>query len=366
MRVQISGGLYASVMAVLSLTMQYLLLIRPIIQFAGQEAWIAVITGGLYGLILVLAVVWLACRFPDRDPLGGITRILGPWAAFPVRLLLTLTNVQWGAVAVRGTEFFVTVLLLPETPEWVLGIIIVAVAVFAALHGIEPVARLVFATLLPSAAVLVLLPAGLYREIRLLHVDPFFYHGFDGLLRAMAVTMCWGGQAVFAMTLIPHLSPKSNPYRWTCVGIGVGTLLFAEVAALVTLSFGTVLPGRMIYPGYDLLAIVDFPEGVERVQAIILVLWLASTMSKVAINLSVALEEGSFLVGHHRRTGLAIILGAAVLLLGRLVPGSLALASLRTNPIWITAVLASQLLVVLLLGALVLAARLKHGGSLRG
>jgi len=365
-RIQISGGLFASILTVMSLTMQFLMLTRPIIQFAGQDAWVAVILGGLYGLALFFAVTWLACRFPDRDPLGAISRILGPWAAFPLRLLLTLANVQWGAVAIRGIEFFVTAILLPETPDWVLGIMVAAVAVYASLYGLETVARLVFATLLPAAAVLVLLPTGLYREIRILHVDPFFYKGLEGVLKASLITMCWAGQTVFATMLLRHLSPKENPYRWACVGIGTGTLLFAEVALLVTLSFGPILSGRMLYPGYDLLAIVDFPEGVERLQAGILVLWLGSSISKATINLWLALEEASFLVGQHRRTILAIILAAAAVLLGRLVHGSLALAALRTNPIWIVSVLASQILVVLLLAGLILAARLKQGGNQSG
>lgn len=366
MHVQISGGLHASVLAALMVTMQYAVLIRPIIQLAGQEAWLAALIGGLYALILYLLAVWIACRFPGRDPLGGISRILGPWAAFPLKLLLTLGNLQWSALAIRGIEFFVTILMLPETPEWVLGVMIGAVALYGALHGIETVARIVFATLMPSIVVLLLLPAGLYREIRVLNVDPLFYRGFDGLLQAALVAMCWAGQAAFAVTLIPHLSPKDNPYRWVCVGIGGGTLLFAMLAALVTLSFGSLLPGRLIYPGYDLLAIIDFPEGVERIQTAILVLWLCSSMSKAAFNLCLALEEGSFLVGQHRRTGTGIILAAAAVLLGRLIPGSLSLASLRVNPIWITSVLGSQILVVVLLASLALAARLKQGGSLSG
>jgi len=296
-QIRISGGLYASMLMVLGTVMQYMLLPAPLIEQAGQEAWLAVVGGGLYALVVSTAVVWLASQFPGRDPMRGIAFSLGTWAVLPIVLVYTGLNVVLCAMALHDIRGFTSLLLLFGTPGWVPASIVAAVAIYAVLQGMEVIARVSWGVLPPVLLVLLLLPWGLAREFSVLQVDPFLWKGYPGLFQATLMTWPWSGQCVVVLSLLRHLSPKVSPYRWTLIGVGGSALLLGLTVAVTSLVFGSEIPGRMLYPGFELFAIISVSETIERIQALILLAWLAAGMVKVFLNLFVAVEEVSLAFG---------------------------------------------------------------------
>lgn len=366
MRIQISGGLYASILLIIGTVMQYMLLPSRLVESVGQEAWISVLGGGLYGLVVSFAVVWLACRFPGRDPLAGVTCTVGRWAALPVRLIYAVLNFVNYAVSLHDLRSFASILLLFGTPGWVIVVMVTIVAIYAVLQGLEPIARLAYGSFIPVLLVVLLLPWGLMREFSVLQVDPFLWKGIDGLLDATLLTWPWTGQSIFVLTLLPHLSPQANPYKWTLVGVGGSTLILSVTVALASLIFGSVQPGRMLYPGFELLAIIAVSEAVERIQAAILIVWLAGGLVKIILNLYATVEEVGLAFGIGSRVWTTVLLALAGLVASQPLQGPLQRSGLVDTPGWILLHLGLQWTVILLLGGVTLLARLRQGGSLHG
>lgn len=365
-QIRISGGLYASILLIMGTVMQYMLLLSPLIEHAGQEAWIAVLFGGLYGLGVSLAVVWIACRFPGRDPLAGITASLGGWAALPIRLVYAALNLLLYALALHDVQSFSSILLLFGTPGLVLVSVVVGLAIYAVLRGLEPIARVSYGALIPVVLVVLLLPWGLLREFSLLQVDPFLWKGYGGLLQATLLTLPWSGQSIIALSLMRHLSPQVNPYKWTLIGVGGSTLLLGASVTMASLVFGSALPGRMLYPGFELLAIIAVSETVERIQAAILVVWLGGGLVKIILNLYVAVEEGSLAFGIRNRRWITIISAVTGLAMAQMLKGPIHRTGLTGKPGWTLLHVGTQWLVILMLAGATLFTRRRQGGSLHG
>lgn len=349
MRIRISGGLLASVLLAVGLTLPFLILPGTVIEQAGQEGWISILLGTLYGLALTLFVVWLACRFPDRDPLGAISRNVGKWAAFPVRMLYGVWNLFIFVLGLYEAQAFTAIVMLERTPEWVLYGLIMVVVLYAVFQGLEPVVRLTFAAIVPVIVILLLLPPALMREFNILQIDPFLWHGLDGVFGAAIKAAYWLGDNLVILSLMPHLNPKANPYRWTLIGVGVSGLLLALVVALVSLTFGSTLPSRLLYPGFELLAIVTLTEGIERIHVGIIAFGVSASIAKLTFNLWAAVEEGCALFGRRRRTIIMIVLALVGVWGAQSLSGPMAMAELVSHPEWHYFHLAFQMVILLLL-----------------
>lgn len=352
MRIQISGGLYACILLIMGAVMEVMLLSAPMLDEAGQEAWISALLGGVYWLTVTLVVVWIATRFPGWDPLAAIS----PWAAVPVRLLYAVLQLMHYSVALRNIGDFVEALLLPGTPGVLISAIIVAVTLYAVIAGLEPLARIAFINTLAPLLSLILLPLGLAREFSILQVDPFLWHGLGGVLKGTIYTLPWAADALIVISLIRHLNPKVNPYRWTLAGVGGAAFILAVSMALISLVFGSVLPSRQLYPAFELMAIINITEGIERIQAAVIVPWIASSTVKTALNLYAAVEEGGLALGLRANPRFAIVLGVMGLAASRITKGRLEETSLLRGGGWVWLNVGLQLAILLLLAAAALVA----------
>ncbi|OTA42316.1 MAG: hypothetical protein A6D92_00135 [Symbiobacterium thermophilum] len=363
MKIWISGGLYASVLVVTQFIMQYVMLPRVLLESAGQEAWITVLILGVYALVVALAVVWIACRFPDRDPLKAIRCTLGSWATYPIVLLYCAFNVLIYAMSLSDVQTFTKILLLPDTPAWVLAVMIALFTIYTVLQGVEPIARTAYGVLVPLVLVILVLPFGVGKEIRLLQIDPFLWKGFSGVLRGAWLALPGAGQSLIVLSLMRHLSLRVNPYKWTLIGVGSAHLALAIMVLLISLVFGSILPSRLLYPGHELFAIVALTESIERIQAGIMVLWLCGSLINIALHLYVAVEEGSLALGIQRRGWITLILGAAGVFLAQWAGGALYRRSIAREAWWIGMHIAGQLAVLALLGLATLLIRMRQGAG---
>jgi len=362
-KIRISGGLYASVLIVTEFVMQFMLLPRVLLEKAGQEAWMSVLLMGAYALFIGLALVWIACRFPDRDPLKAIRCTIGPWATYPIILLYVGSNLLAYSLSLNDVQSFTSMLLLPGTPAWVLSAMMALLAIYTALQGVEPIARTAYGVLVPMILVLLTLPFGVGKEIRLLQVDPFLWKGMSGVLSASWTALPWAGQPLIVLSLIRHLSPRVNPYTWTLVGVGSAHAALAITVLLISLVFSPLLASRMLYPGHELFAIISFTESIERIQAGIMVLWLCGSLINITLHLFAAVEEGSLALGLQRRRWITLILGVAGVILAQVWGGAFQRRSLARHPWWIAGHIAVQLAVLTLLAAGSFAARLRQGAG---
>ncbi|WP_374712574.1 GerAB/ArcD/ProY family transporter [Symbiobacterium terraclitae] len=352
MQIRISGGLYASILLIMGAVMQVMLLSAPLLDVAGQEGWLSALLGGVYWLIITLSVVWIASRFPGRDPLAA----LSPWASVPIRLLFALLQLLHYAIALRNIGDFVEVLLLPGTPGILISAIIVAVTLYAVLAGLEPLARIAFINTIAPLLSVVLLPLGLAWEFSILQVDPFLWHGIGGVLRGSLYALPWASDALVVLSLLRHLNPKVSPYRWTLVGVGGAALLLAANMAMITFVFGSVLPARQLYPAFELMAIINVTEGIERLQAAVIVPWIASSMVKTALNLYAAVEEGGLALGLRNNPRFVVGVALVGLAISRLTKGRLEEISLLRGGGWIWLNVGLQWAILLLLAAAALVA----------
>jgi spore germination protein (amino acid permease) len=333
-RVQISGGLLACLLAIVTYIAQVLFLPRALAQICGQDAWLAVIIGGAGGTLIALMATWASVRHPRQGPAQIARSLLGKWAGGAFGLIYTAFFAGIFSLVLRNILDFTTMALLPGTPGRVIVSLFAAVALYGASQGLEPIARVSFQVMAALAAAVIVAPLLEVREFRLLQVDPFLYRGIGAVLKASMISMSWFGDSIVVMTLVPHLKHPQKAYPWVVAGMAGGTLIWATTLAMTVFVLGPNLPGRFLFPVYTMVQLIAIAKIVERIEVLMVTIWLSGMWVRAAFYLFAAAEAAAQTLGLKSHRWPAVVLAVAGALLTQIWTSTIDLVHVGSTPAW--------------------------------
>lgn len=301
-RIQISGGLYACLLFCQLVTTAVILLPAPLVNMAGQEAWLPVITGALLGLAPTMLGIHVCVRHPGLGP-GQIARVvLGKWLGSLVSFLYAAFALFIFSMVMRDLYDFLSGVLLNRTPGLVMVAGMGAVVLYGIWAGLEPLARVAFQVVVALTAGVILLEVLCIREYSLLQREPFLYRGLGAILQGTPLPGSWLAEGVFSMSLVPHLKQPRQAYRWTLVAFAGAVLVLASIILNTVLVLGPDLPSRLVYPTFTLSELVNLGSAVERLEVLLVIIWTSGIFTMLGIYLLAAATATSHALGlkHHR------------------------------------------------------------------
>lgn len=311
-RIQISGGLLASLLTIFLEGSQLLYLPAALFKLAGQEAWLALVIGNIGASLVGLLGIAVCRRFPGQMP-GQIARqVLGKWLGGAVGLLYGAFFVWVYSLVLRDLLDFAQIVLLPEAPVWALSLLVILPVLYMAWEGLEPVARVCFALLVAKGISILLVPLLVSKEFSLMQVDPPLYHGVNALMRASGSVLPWSVECLVVMSVAPNLKPGARVYRWFLAGMGGATGLLLVLMGSAALAFGPDLASRFTYPVYTLVQMVMIGRTIERIEMILVSLWLFGILVKLTLCVYAAASAWTHALGSDSRYRKMAILATAV------------------------------------------------------
>jgi spore germination protein KB len=358
-RVRISGGLLACILFPFLHSATLLYLPGALAAFVGQDAWMPVLTGALFGLLLAWLAIWVSLRHPGLGPVQLARVVLGTWLGWLVGLIYMAHFTWLLSLVLRNVLDFTVTVLLPMTPGRVTALVLGLVVLNGVWHGLEPVARMGFQVMVVIMLSILSLPILLWREFSLLTLSPLFQTELAPLVHSSLVTAGWFGEAVILLTLAPHLSRPQGAYRWTLVGFALATTALLTLVFQVILVLGPELPSRFIFPTYSLIQMISLADFIERIELLLILVWLSGMFIKAALCLYAASEAGQHLLGLRDHRWTAAVLTLTAVGLTQVWPRALDLVRYGTSLEGMLLYNAVQvgIVVLLLLGTLLHAAR---------
>jgi spore germination protein KB len=296
-KVRISGGLFACICAIYLSIAQFMFLPGPLSQAAGQEAWLAVVGAGVLGLLHGLFAAAVALRHPRLGPAQVARQGLGKWVGGGFGLVYAAYFTFILGLSLRDLLDFVQMLLLPGTPGMVIVVLFAATCLYGVWQGLEPLARVAFQTLITLVLLGLVMPLLVSREYGIKQIEPFLYRGLPGLVEATLKATSWFVESVAVMSLVPHLRQPRQAYRWLAIGMGTGVLWMAGLVAQTVLIFGSNLPERFVFPIYYMTQLISLARIVERIEIIMVIVWLAGMFIKASLYLYIAAETAGHVFG---------------------------------------------------------------------
>lgn len=286
----------------------------PLADVAGPDAWLAVPLGALLGgLPVAFMLSRLAVYHPHRS-IGDIAeRSLGRWLGKLITLVFATFCLFLASLVLRNVIDFAVIAFLPGTPMWAIGVLLALVATYAVYHGAEVVVRITVLIMFTTALGVLFLPVGIAPEIQLLRMLPILGKGVAPLVKATWMTSGWFAEvSVFAAWIGLIDKPRKSLVGlvWGLFG-AAGLLTIVVISSLVT--FGAELTRRLTFPAYTLAQEISLAELLERMELILMTVWLSGMVMKLCICLWSGTTATASVLG--LRTDRWLIIPAAALVL---------------------------------------------------
>lgn len=249
---------------------------------ARQDGWLSVLLATLAALAIVWLAVSLGLRFPGKTLFQFVETILGRWPGKVVAFLYIWWYIHMNAEILRQYGSLLVAAFMPETPISVFMLIIMAIAAYAVRNGLEVFSRanqIILPLILVSVVFLVILAT---PEMNLKRLLPVFEHGAVPVIKGAVMPAAWMGEIVTMAVLIPYLNKAEEAYR-IAVTATLITGFFMLVTQLNDLAIFGPITAAWLFPGLNGVRVIHLANFLERLEAFLMVIWVAGVLVKISV-----------------------------------------------------------------------------------
>ncbi|WP_408009906.1 endospore germination permease [Pseudalkalibacillus sp. A8] len=251
---------------------------------AKQDAWLAAIFGLVVGLLLVWLFQTLGKLYPDMTLVEYSEKILGKWIGKAISLLFFTFPLILGAFVLRNMGDFMTTQVMPETPIEAIHIIFLIIVLMGARYGLETLARS-GEILFPCFIVLfLLLVIFISPQIELEKIQPILGEGMKPVLHSTFLFIGFPFlELVIFLMIFPYVNDPKEAGKAFFRGTLMGGVVLTLLTALAILVMGADQTTRNLYPSYMLSQKINIGDFLQRIEAIVAIMWFISIFFKLTI-----------------------------------------------------------------------------------
>lgn len=254
---------------------------------AKQDAWIAILLGLTGSILLYFIYYYLFRQYPNLTLIEYLEKILGKYLGWFVGFLYSLYFIYIASRVLRDFEDLALTAILPETPVFVVGLLMILTIVYVVYAGIEVLARtgefyfLIF-LLIGFVVNSLFVVSG---EIEVKNFLPILGEGWMPVLTTAfptVLTFPFGEIIVFTM-LLPLLNDKKSALKVGIIGLVISGFLIVFSTMMNIAVLGVDIVERSTFPLLSAIGKIRIGEFLERLDALAVVSLIVGLFFKISI-----------------------------------------------------------------------------------
>lgn len=250
--------------------------------FAKQNGWLSLlVVATSYGLLVALVVVKLGLRFPGQTVVEYAPEILGPFLGKLVGAGFVFLFIHFNAVIIREYSSFLVTAFMPETPQAIFIVTQVLLAAIAVRGGLEVICRAgewVFAVFILSMVIILGL---VLHDADFTQLLPVLENGVRPVIHGGLSPSGFRGEVMLMLMFLPYINMPQKSMKYLLASILLMGIALAEATAVTTAVFGEITE-NLTFPFFSLARYIALFGFIERLESLILVMWVAGVSIKVA------------------------------------------------------------------------------------
>ncbi|MHA7965224.1 GerAB/ArcD/ProY family transporter [Paenibacillus sp. CAU 1782] len=261
----------------------------PLIERAGNSAWISLLLSGAVGFGILGMLLFLNRRFPSMTYVDISRKMVGSTVTLIFGLLTMSYLFHMQAAIVVGVGQFMISSMLRETPLYAFTFLIFLISSLTARAGIEVMARmfmLIMVTTTVSVVIVLTLAIPDYHPAMLMPlmpkgVTPIFYGAYYTFGFPFVEIFLFG-------MLLPYTARKKRGLlsKHMVVSLGISIILLCVVTLCSIMVFGAYAAENP-YLLFSIARLVEFQEIIQRIESIIGMALILGSYMKTTITLFV-------------------------------------------------------------------------------
>ena len=274
-----------------------------------QDTVIGSVLSVLLSVIPVMLIIYLSGKFPGKTIVEYSRTILGRFFGSIVAIVLIWYWLHAAANSLRQLGEAYAGVVMPETPILAFVIVMAAISAYAAQKGpvtIGWVAELTIVLVIMSILAAIVLP---YPLIDFDKLFPLMAKGLGTVIESSITSIGFYMQFIILGMLMPYLEKSHDAAKFSIYAFIVcGFLMTAFIVALLGVFGGTA--DSFTFPMYNLSKMISIAQFIERIEAIILTVWVFSVGVGVGIQIWAAAHGLTQIIGSLKVKPLVYVLGA--------------------------------------------------------
>lgn len=254
---------------------------------AGQNAWASMAIGAAAGLFVLMVCLYLQRLSGDLDWTEMLLRRLGKWGGGPLAFLYCIGFAYESMRNVRDFGGMANGTILPQTPMWVVMLIISAIACYAVAKGINVLFRtieLFFPTIVLSYVTIALF--FFISDLPNVHrLRPMLDQGIGQVLKPALpelISFPFGQVFVFLLFWKYAKEPRHVP-KISMTAYGIVSLFLTAMSALTLSILGADVAKVVSYPFLEAIQLIHVADFLERLDIFVTLIIFLGLFVKLSV-----------------------------------------------------------------------------------
>ena len=257
----------------------------------------------IYCLILIFTI-----KYNEKPGLIPSAAVISPKTAAVLSVIYTLAFIWFAGIGTARFELFISTVMFPNSQLYFMIILLIAASVYAALKGIEAVARASGILFFIIGASVIFILISVIGEFRYPNLRPVLTQGISPVFAFSFYVSVRAAELLTLHINTPYIkgSTEKMAIGWICTFSLVTTVILTVLAG-VTGEYGN----DQIFPFYTLTVIAKF--GIfERLDDILTGVWVLCSFIQISFLIITCINGLTQAFGMIKKVPAAIIIAAGI------------------------------------------------------
>ncbi|SDX08175.1 spore germination protein (amino acid permease) [Paenibacillus sp. CF384] len=270
-------------------------MITPTINLNKQDAWIAMLTGGVVAMALTAIIVRLCMLHPRQTLVEFSQAILGKWLGRAIVLPYFAVWFGLNAAALRLFGDFIHLIMLDRTPVWLIMLLMTVLMTYITYSvGIMGIGR--FCEIAGPIMVLTLIVGFSLNivDIKWHYILPIITDfGVLPIMKHSIQTASFLGESLIFFSILPFLEHQRQAYSKSLIAVGMTAVLACLATTLVLLVFGPDVSARMRFPYFMLVRSINLLDFIQNMDIFVIFIWVFGLFARISLYLFITSYEAA-------------------------------------------------------------------------
>ncbi len=249
---------------------------------AKQDGWISIFIVMFFGFLVTYIITTLGLMYKDKTIIEYSSDILGNFLGKVIGFVLCIYFIYINATVIREFTELLSGPFLPGTAGIIFSVGILLPCIYAIFKGFEVITR-VNAIIFPIfmvAIIMIMVVSSSSMDFQKL--TPILAEGIEPVLKGSYRQLIWFGETLTLAMVMPYIDSPNKIKKITLLTIFFITLLGICVNISIVTTFGARTE-TLTYAFLELSRNVHLGNFIERLDSILMIIWVAAVFMKITI-----------------------------------------------------------------------------------
>ncbi|WP_026486740.1 GerAB/ArcD/ProY family transporter [Caldanaerobius polysaccharolyticus] len=254
---------------------------------SGRDAWAAVLISTVIALFMIYVFIKLGDMHKDKTLMEYAVDLLGRVLGRLTGLLYAGYFIYLNSIALRELGEMLKSAFLIKTPITVILITASIVMCYGVYCGFEAITRVIELGFFMGMGLLAFVIIFSIPMADFYEYLPAFENGIMPSLKGALVLLSYFGESALILMIYPAISNKDKAMPAGLLAVLLLGLIL-ESGTIAIAVFGPIATSKILFPALQLVRMINYAEYFQRLDAIILALWVVGIMLKLLLLLNTA------------------------------------------------------------------------------